>query len=299
MMEKKVFACPGSCGELFQGVIDGVTVHITCPIDKYSRVQAELSNNGRLPAWRVKTAKAVANWLQDRGLGDTNIEFTIESELPTGKGMASSTADIAAALAAAAHALQQEITTEEIATAAVAVEPTDGVFFPGIAVFDHHQGSVVDLLSPAPLLGIIVLEFGGVVDSLDFASASIKYTRQERDKLAEAFSLVKYGIVRGDLEALGIGSTMSAEINQKYLSKPALDKVVGAAKEISAYGVNIAHSGTVIGIIAAESIAVEATSYISAKFPEAHVFNCRLVNGGVRRSKLINDFELLNTSKCV
>jgi hypothetical protein len=44
-------------------------------------------------------------------------------------------------------------------------------------------------------------------------------------------------------------SALSARAHQRILPKPQLEKVIGLAREVGALGVNVAHSGTVIGLL--------------------------------------------------
>jgi len=162
---------PGTCGELVQGFLDGSHFLVTCPVDLYSTVSVVLYRGqpGVLgPEDCPKAIQAVCSTLAYLGKGDLTAELTIHSPLPRGKGMASSTADVAGAAAATALALGIALTPRELGALAVAVEPSDGVMFPGIALFDHREGRLAQELGPPPPMEVIVLDFGGVVDTLEF-----------------------------------------------------------------------------------------------------------------------------------
>ena len=77
--------------------------------------------------------------------------------------MGSSSADVTATIAATGLALGVELPPETIASIALSVEPSDGVMFPGIALHDHLEGSLVELLGPPPPMEIVALDFGGTV----------------------------------------------------------------------------------------------------------------------------------------
>lgn len=77
------------------------------------------------------------------------------------KGMASSTAEVAASIEATALALGKEINKSDVARIALSIEPTDGCFFPGIVLFDHREGKLYESLGNPPPLDTLVLDFGG------------------------------------------------------------------------------------------------------------------------------------------
>ena len=62
----------------------------------------------------------------------------------------------------------QPFSPESIASIALSVEPTDGVMFPGIALFDHRCGSIAESLGAPPPMEVIVIDTGGTVDTLEF-----------------------------------------------------------------------------------------------------------------------------------
>ena len=96
---------PGVCGELAQGVIEGIHFLVTCPVDFYSRVKVDIYSNGpgvEAPEDCEKTAAAVRRTLSHLQNAKVRAKLTINNPRPRGKGMASSSADLAAAIAATA-----------------------------------------------------------------------------------------------------------------------------------------------------------------------------------------------------
>ena len=148
-------------------MINGTHFLITCPIDMYSVATVEISRGDggiRGPEDSPKACRAVQATLDF--LGDTGVEsrLSLDSRLPRGKGMASSTADVAAAVAATAAALCEELSSAQLAEIALGVEPSDGVMFPDIAIFDHREGRIARSLGRSPPMRVLILDFGGIVD---------------------------------------------------------------------------------------------------------------------------------------
>lgn len=187
-----------------------------------------------------------------KGWPGSRLAIHIASELPRAKGMASSTADIAATCVATARALGREgLSPDEIANIALDIEPTDGIMFPGIVLFDHVRGITRRSLGPPPPIDILIIDLGGDVDTIAFNSRDDLAALNCRKEpiVRDALALVEEGIRLGDAAMVGEGATLSALAHQSILPKPELPDLIRLAKKSGAVGVNIAHSGTVVGII--------------------------------------------------
>ena len=261
---------------------------VTCPIDMYSSAQVEVTTGaGRIsgPADSPKARNAVKLTLAYFRQYGMDARLRLSGPLPRGKGMASSSADVCAAIVATAMALGREITPPETASIALQVEPSDGIMFPGIAMFDHRDGSLARVLGEPPPMRVMALDFGGRVDTLAFNDVNREkiLMRLER-RHQESLSCITSGIQNGDPEAIARGATISALANQKILFKPQLEAVIELAPEVGAAGVNVAHSGTVIGMLFPDADADldGAVALAREKLPGLRqTFLCRVVGGGV------------------
>ncbi len=292
LLGRAAVAVPGSCGELVQGMVGETFFHITCPVNLYSTVSLELYSGRSFvdgPPHCPKTVRAVQRALAYLGQGGVGARLEVDSQLPRAKGMASSTADIVAAVEATACALGRDLSAEEVASIALAVEPSDGTMFPGIAAFDHRHGRLARVMGSPPPVDILVLDFGGTVDTLHFNSVDRRpILRHIEPQIREALELARQGIHRGDPALVGRAATISALANQEILNKPQLEAVIAIAVADGAVGVNVAHSGTVIGVLldAREPTAAVAQSLlagIARTIPglESH-YLLKLVGGGAR-----------------
>ncbi|MSQ05616.1 MAG: GHMP kinase [Dehalococcoidia bacterium] len=280
---------PGHCGELVQGMLDGHYFLVTCPIDFFARVQVELYSDSRGvqgPATCPKALAAVQAALAHLDRPDLGARLTIHNPIPRSKGMGSSTADVAAAIAATGLALGRPLTAEIVGRIAVSVEPSDGLMFPGIARFDHRQGCTFELLGPPPPMEIVALDFGGQVDTLEFNGVDRRELWQSLSaEAAEGLRLVRQGVRQGDPSLVGRGATVSAQANQRVLFKPQLERVLEFAQYVGAVGVNVGHSGTVIGVLLdARSRRGKSTFHHARRaFPDAEmVQHFRLLGGGLQ-----------------
>lgn len=280
---------PASCGELVQGTIGGTKFLVSCPVNWFSRVTVRLGPGleDAYPANRIKTYLGVRRMLDMKGFADYGAVLEVSSSIPVGKGMASSTADLAAGCFAAAAALDAKPDPHEIAVIALAVEPSDATFFPGIVLFDHVQGKLYEELGEALPLGIIALDFGGVVDTLEFNSRGdlSAWYSSHQSEISQSLELVKAGIARKDPVLLGKGATLSARVNQGILPKPRLEELIDFTSRYGAYGVNVAHSGTVAGVLVPPGGEGDSSlvNSIIKHFPEVKAcYPLGLVRGGPR-----------------
>ncbi|MBI5574675.1 MAG: hypothetical protein HY919_09065 [Elusimicrobia bacterium] len=240
---------PGTCGELAQGMIDGNYFHITCPVNLFSYVSVKPSKKIETPSIKWKSRKAVEKTLKFLGESRTP-KIQIHSEVPIGKGMASSTADITATCLATAKLLQKKISNDDISRIALSIEPTDGTMFKGITLFDHREGKIKEYLGSAPKMKILVVDLGICVDTIEFNKNDFLYEHlSNQKKIKKAFELIKTGIRQNDIYMIGEGATISAILNQKILYKPGLEKILDIGLKLGAVGVNVAHSGGVVGIL--------------------------------------------------
>lgn len=281
---------PGSCGELAQGLIDGAHYLISCPIDVYATASVEVSaGTGGVyaPPDAPKSRQAVELTLECLGRSDVTVNLSLSGSLPRGKGMASSTADVSASIAATAAALgrMSDITPSEIARLSLLIEPSDGLMLPGISLIDHRNGTEARTLGAAPPMRVVILDFGGDIDTLEFINVDREATlRRLQPRFEEALAMIVGGIDDGRAEDVAAGATLSAVANQQVLYKPQLEVVINMANRLGALGVNVAHSGTVIGMLFDDDAALteNAVSHIRGRsLGVRQVYDRRIVNGGV------------------
>lgn len=284
---KVTVSCPGSCGELVQGTINGRNFLVTCPVELYSRVTVTLGGGPVTPVG-AKVREAVRRTLEYLGETAENVRIRVDSDLPMGKGMASSSADISAACLATALAAGREIDAKTIGDIALAIEPSDGVFLPGITLFDHVEGHTRRCLGQPPPMTAAIFDVGGEVDTIRFNQRAdlAELNHLKEPQVLSALSLVEQGLQAGDCALIGAGTTLSARANQAILPKPSLEAMIETARSFGAAGINAAHSGTVLGILFDSEATGEIAGCVAAigeKFPTVrHFRTARLVSGGLR-----------------
>ncbi|MFZ5853868.1 MAG: GHMP kinase [Chloroflexota bacterium] len=279
---------PMTCGELVQGICDGSPFLVSCPIDRYARVSAEVDATGRTtgPVGRTKAVAAARRTLAQLGHPSLGVRLDVSSDLPVGRGFGTSTADVVGAIVATGRALGRELSPEMIARLAVGVEPSDSTLFPGLAIFDHRQGSHWEMLGSAPELAVVALDFGGSLDTVAHNAALDLGALERRSWLhRRALELLRRGVADADPGAIGEAATISALANQAIAPKPALPAVLAVAARLRAWGVCAAHSGTALGLLLPpdEELAARVVTETRRSVPGlVDAWTTRLVDGGAR-----------------
>ncbi|MHB1415355.1 MAG: GHMP family kinase ATP-binding protein [Chloroflexota bacterium] len=243
---------PATCGELVQGTLGGSHFLVSCPIDMYSSVTVELTDDG---VWETtpdvpKAVAALELGLARFGLAGVGVRLRIASPIPRSKGMGSSTADVAGTLYALAAALRRVLPAAEVASLALAIEPTNSSLLPNLALLDHRRGRLCEDLGPPPPAEVLVLDSGGEIDTLAYNAVDrSRALLRLAPTHAHALRLVRTGIARSDLSLIGQGATLSALAHQHILPKPHVETALALGQSLGAAGVCVGHSGTVIGVL--------------------------------------------------
>jgi uncharacterized protein involved in propanediol utilization len=179
-------------------------------------------------------------------------QIEITSDVPRGVGMGSSTSDVTATIRAVADYHGVALSREEVGRLAVLAEcASDSIMIDDrVVLFAHREGVVLETfghrLPPLVVVGCDA-DPGARVDTLRFRPAEY-----DDDEIA-AFRVLRAGLRRAvatdDPALLGRVATASARINQRFLPKPALPALLELCHRLGGCGVQVAHSGTVAGVI--------------------------------------------------
>ncbi len=246
-------SCNGTFGELIQGVLNQRPFLITLPTPnlRSEAIFTPDDSTNEITALVPENRKAVqaCQKLSERlGLRSGGV-LDIRSNIPKGKGLASSSADITAALRAMADCYSISLTNSIISEIAAEIEPTDGVMYnDAVVAYDYIKGELIEEFGFLPPFCIIGIDCGGTVDTVLFNQLEKTYDHEEQNKLLEAYQLVKRGITEQNLTDICKGATISSRINQQILPKPHYEEFEEIAESYGG-GVVSAHSGTVIGIL--------------------------------------------------
>ncbi|BBH67847.1 kinase [Actinoplanes sp. OR16] len=249
-----VGAACGTFGELLQGRLpehDGDFL-ITLPIARWSvaTFHSEPESPELLVSPPHKTkALRLTRMITDWAGAPPGGRLSIDSTLPEGKGMASSSADLVATARAVANGLGVELPCRRLETMLARIEPTDGVLYPGVVAYHHRSVRLRASLGDLPPVTIVAVDEGGQVDTVAFNHRPKPFTAAHQREYSALLDAILSALPVGDLPAVGRIATRSAALNQLLNPKRWLDEILGICTAFDGLGVVTAHSGTTLGIL--------------------------------------------------
>ena len=245
--------CPASCGEFVQGILDNEEYLSSYAIDMFSIASLEEKKED-INLGSKKSRKAIEKVFEKFNIPieeSKNISLDLKSNIPIGKGMASSTADIGATIKATLSILNKKLNDEEISLIASEIEPTDSIILYKNSIFNPINGSVKKYLSSFDNGRVIILEPKEILETKIIRSNPnyLNIKLENKSIIKKSFDLLEKGLENNDLKLIGEACTLSSLANENIHKKPYLNEIIEISQNMNAYGVNIAHSGTVIGIL--------------------------------------------------
>ena len=245
--------CPASCGEFVQGILDNEEYLSSYAIDMFSIASLEEKKED-INLGSKKSRKAIEKVFEKFNIPieeSKNISLDLKSNIPIGKGMASSTADIGATIKATLSILNKKLNDEEISLIASEIEPTDSIILYKNSIFNPINGSVKKYLSSFDNGRVIILEPKEILETKIIRSNPnyLNIKLENKSIIKKSFNLLEKGLKNNDLKLIGEACTLSSLANENIHKKPYLNEIIEISESMNAYGVNIAHSGTVIGIL--------------------------------------------------
>ena len=244
-------------GELLQGMFVGPTdrpmrglVTLPCQLYRSEAVFRPGGDGVRVqPEWKWKARHAAELTLAHIG-ADMGGELQLTSTIPIGWGMGSSTSDVIAAITATADGFGVQLPRVEVARLAVTAETaSDSIMFGDHALLFAQRDALIieDFGTPFPVFEVLGFSTGSGVDTLEFTPAV--YDDRDIERFEELRVLLREGMKDHDPGLVGYVATASSRINQRYLPKPEFDRLLLLADTCGAVGVQVAHSGSVVGVL--------------------------------------------------
>jgi L-threonine kinase len=170
----------------------------------------------------------------------------LSSNIPPGKGLSSSSADVLSVLYVVNDYLTAGFTSEELYHIAARVEPTDPCLSQDIVLFKQQAG-ITEGSIPLPPLTLLYFDAAPElqIDTLDLQRPYSTDAPRFFDALLRTFLL---SAARADYAGILNCITQSSIYNQAILALPGFDACLELAVDTGA-GLMVAHSGTIIGLI--------------------------------------------------
>jgi L-threonine kinase len=244
----------GTFGELLQGRLREGTLDflVTFPIARhsYATFVSDPGSTGVsvFPPYKHK-ARLLANMILEYYVPGAGGRLTITSELPVGKGLASSSADLVATARAISSCFHIQLSLHHLARLMCDIEPSDGVMYPGVVAFYHRHGLLRDFIGFLPPLTIVGIDEGGELDTIQFNKLPKPFTPTDEIEYRFLLEKLSLAIRQQDISTIGQVATRSALLNQKLNPKHTIHEMIAICQEVNGLGVVVAHSGTYLGIL--------------------------------------------------
>ncbi len=258
-------------GEIVQGLFysgDGVLEHglVTLPCTLFStRARFRPLPSGSLtvePADRLRALSAARLTLDALGRTGWGGTLQIVSNVPLRWGCGSSTTDVLATIRAVADVFDTPLQPEWIARLSVASEfASDSLMYgPQRAVlFAQRRGNVLaDLGGPLPAVTTLGFNTENDRGVETLSLPPMPYSAWEVEAFQPMLGLLRRAVEQQDASLLGRVATASTVITQRHRPKRFVPQILRLAEDVGAAGVQVAHSGTVAGLLFASGDAVVA-----------------------------------------
>ncbi|ESX09180.1 hypothetical protein X766_33735 [Mesorhizobium sp. LSJC255A00] len=249
--------CCGTFGELLQGQLPAGSIPgdphflVTMPIALFARAHFMPISGTRsvtvYPSQKVKAKRLAENLVV--ALGASGGILLLRSELPEGKGLASSSADLVATARSIACSFNRRIRTSLIEKLMAEIEPSDGVMYPGVVAYQQRTCGLLSFLGQMPPLAIVGIDEGGTFETVDYDRRRGEISASHRAEYHQLLDRARRAIPQGDTATIGRIATASALLHQERVPKEHLNSMLKASEATDALGVIVAHSGTMIGIL--------------------------------------------------
>ncbi|MEG0181756.1 MAG: cobalamin biosynthesis protein, partial [Peptostreptococcaceae bacterium] len=204
------------------------------------------------------------------------------------KGMASSTADIGATIRATLNLIGRDLDEYEISKLATRIEPTDSIYIKENTIFNPLDASVIKKIGCLDKGKVLILEPNERLSTKHIRKKENyqKLKKQNKYIIEYAFKLLEQGIRNKDLNLIGQACNISSVANENIHKKKYLNEIIDISKDYGACGVNIAHSGTVIGILLEVDMDEEKLKekLIDRKIDKKYkkIYTANIIAGGLR-----------------
>jgi uncharacterized protein involved in propanediol utilization len=268
-----VGSCPGTLGELFQGPIPWrgeLEIAIaSLPFAGRSRCRYELGateGTGDGLEGRPKAARAISLLLAQHGLRLPPGRFRLSSELEVGKGMASSTADIVAAVRCVGRVVGRRFRAREIMDALRPVERSDSVFLREGAIYLSERHEVVVRFGRTLGYTAAYLVEPGAVDTEAMRECLLEHYRRSLPAYRAALERFIASAVQRDPFGVARAATESAQLSQRCVPKRCFVAMRSAMRALGADGLFVAHTGSVVGYLYVRPPPLERRAELEAFF---------------------------------
>ncbi len=237
---------PGSIGEIIQGNYKGIDILMSCPINLFTKVRVFECNSVK-KGLNGKSIMLLENLLKKWNLEEyiNKLDIEIQSNIPKGKGFASSTADLCGTYHSLIKLFNREFHEEELIRECIKIEPTDSIIFNKMTIFDYKKGIFKDSVGDYLEFYLLVFEGQNTVNTVEFN----KKVSVPLSSIDDIIDDLKDGVRQKDIKKIAEVSTESIIRNQNRLKYDILWDIIRLKDITGGLGIVGAHSGDLMAVI--------------------------------------------------
>ena len=216
-----------------------------------------------LIGFKPKTQLAVNEMAATCGFAtDCNYRITILNSPPVGKGLGSSSVDIASALLAVKHHRNLDVSQSVLFQIMCRVERSDFLFRPELIIATNPVAGSYSIAGITPRCVLVAWDTapGEHVDT-----EAVRYLDLARRRFRHEYQGLCLLMQSNDSAAQFHASTRSAELNDQLLPKRGFSEAIKLADDFRALGLVAAHTGTYLGMLFPSSIDEELLVAVRTK----------------------------------
>jgi uncharacterized protein involved in propanediol utilization len=196
---------------------------------------------------KQKTELAVTEMAVTCGfVADCNYRITIRNSPPAGKGLGSSSVDVASALLAIKNHRNLDVSNATLFQIMCRVERSDFLFQPELIIATNPVAGIFSVAGTAPQC--VLLAWDTAPDE-HIDTEAVRHLDVARRRFSHDYKELCLLMQSNDPAALFHVSTRSAELNDQLLPKKGFSVANRLATEFHALGLVAAHTGTYLGLV--------------------------------------------------
>lgn len=269
-----------SFGEIVQGRLsNGEDFLVTLPVNLWSTCTLEcetLAGDSLIQSEFAKSKAVAEQLLTALGLETGwHIRLQLQSEIPIGKGLSSSTADMLAVVRAFQDTFGVMISESFISRLFTQIEPHDGLHYASSVAYNHRQGKLLQAFHYIPDFQIVAVDVGGELSTLEY-NKKLCFSPHWLQAYDALYQQLATAFAQRDDAAIARCATQSARLHVERTGNAFLAAVLQRAAQLEVMGVLATHSGTCAGfMLAGQAQAAQLEVIRQAVSDLGHVFNTR------------------------
>lgn len=242
-----------SFGEIIQGRLsDGEDFLVTLPVNMWSHCALRWTPKPGgcevfAPLPKAKQA-ALALLKKMRISHGFSITLEFQRNIPIGKGLSSSTADILAVVRAFQLVFGLKLKQSEISELLAEIEPHDALHFSHCVAYNHRQGRLLKALEYVPQFHIIGIDSGGEVSTESY-NKQLHYNNNELKEYDILYQSLLTAFAQQDDTTIAQCAQKSATMHARKTGNSLLSGLLAHVDSWRVMGLIATHSGTCAGVL--------------------------------------------------